>query len=101
MPRKTQPGWEDIVLPIFAQPEPEPLRNQTRKEVEDNAKISWRRYKSARRILCDHCTDAHHKGETPSIMDASWMRVIGNVTVYLCYRHTAEARHRDQLDGRQ
>lgn len=97
--KKLDPPFEDTVFPIFEQPEPEPVRVKSRKEQDDAAnKIVYRRYRPTRRVQCDPCVSAVVIKEQTGINDASYVRTQGSSEQYLCFLHTQEAKHRDQLN---
>lgn len=98
--KRLDPPFEDTVFPIFEQPEPEPVRVKSRKEQDDDDnKITYRRYRPARRTQCEACVAAVVKQEQTGINDSSYIRIHRGEELHLCFLHTQEAKHRDQLNS--
>lgn len=92
--------YENVVLPVFDQPEPELPRERSKKEQDDDVnKIQYQRYKPQKRAQCEECVLEHIAGERKGINDASYIRTHGTGKLYLCFQHATAHRDRDQLNG--
>jgi hypothetical protein len=98
--KKLSAPFEDTVLPLFEQPDlpVEPERTKKQQDDDEN-KLQYRRYRGAKRVLCEPCTSAQQAGEQPGINDASYVRQHGREEQWLCFRHKQEREHRDKLHG--
>lgn len=97
LPRKTTPQeWEDVVLPLFDQPEPVKARERSKKQDDDERRVRYQRYKGAR-TPCKDCTDAMHGGNGKGITNAIYVRTEGDDKRYLCSRCKAERENAELL----
>lgn len=105
LPKKPGPQlWEDVVLPIFEQPEEVKPRERSKKQDDDDLKISYRRQsRTSKGVPCQDCAEGNHAGAGHGIVNASYVRHQGGTQRYLCYRHKSEWQNREMLsrDGAQ
>lgn len=99
MPTVGGPGWDDVVLPGFDEPEVVTPRPTSKAEQAKARRVHYRRHRS-NATKCDHCLAAVAAKESVTVRVASNTRVDKGKTLYLCFLHTVEARHADQLAGR-
>lgn len=101
LPKKTTPQeWEDIVLPIFEQPEEVKPRERSKKQQDDDTKIAYRRQgRTSKGVPCQDCSENNQGGGGQGITNASYVRTEGTTQRFLCYRHKAERHNRDLLNG--
>jgi len=102
LPKKTTPQeWIDVPLPLegIEVPEPKPKREVSKKETADAAGVRWTAYKG-RRTGCDTCILEVRMGDGNSVGDAKHLRTHGANKQYLCGRHAADQRDKDNL-GRE
>lgn len=92
-------GWDDVVLPGFDEPEVVPTRPKSAKQAAKERTVQYQRYR-ANGIKCDHCIQEVSVGKSTTVKVASNTRTDKGVTTYLCFLHTVESRHQDQLNGR-
>jgi hypothetical protein len=99
LPKKTTPQeWEDIVLPIFEQPEEVPVRQQSKKQQADAKAVQWRRRpRTARQAPCEDCVEEKAKGLREGIEPASYIRNEGRSERWVCHRHHADRVHNEEL----
>lgn len=98
LPEKNTPQeWEDVVLPLFDQPEAKVPRARSRKEQDDDAnKISYRRFKGAPRACAD-CFDECQAGTRFTFGTAAFIRIEGQAERPLCFEHRALWGEREAL----
>lgn len=97
LPKKNTPQeWEDIPLPGFAPVEVKAKRTVSKKETADAAGVRWTAYKG-RRTGCDSCILGVRMGDSNSVGDAKHLRTHGGNKQYLCGRHAADQRDKDNL----
>jgi hypothetical protein len=94
--KKTPQEWVDIPLPGFDPVEPKPKREVSKKETADAANVRWTAYKG-RRTGCDSCIIEVRTGDGNSVGDAKHLRTKGSDKQYLCGRHAADQRDKDNL----
>lgn len=94
------PGWTDDVLPGFDAPEPPTVRPKSHNQQSKERGIIYSRHR-ANNIKCDYCIKEVAAKISTSVRIASNLRVDRGVPTYLCFLHTVEARHKDQLSGRR
>lgn len=101
LPRKPGPQlWEDVVLPLFDQPEPEKPRERSKKQDDDERRVRYQRYKGAR-TPCRDCTDGMQDGTARGVTNSIWVRSEGADRRYLCSRHKAERENTELLRNGQ
>jgi hypothetical protein len=99
LPQKPGPQlWEDVVLPIFDQPEPDQPRERSKKQDDDERRVRYQRYKGAR-TPCRDCTDARQDGGIAGVTNSTWVRSEGEDRRYLCSRHKVERENEELLRG--
>lgn len=96
-PKKVEQKFEDVVLPIFEQPEPPVALERSKKQEDDDKKIKYKRINAARRPHCDVCVNEQRRGERPDIRVCSYERIYGGISKFLCFYHAVEARHADGI----
>lgn len=96
-PKKVEQKFEDIVLPIFDQPEAPVVVERSKKQQDDDGKIKYKRIASVKRPHCDVCVNEQRSGKRPDIRQCSYERLHKGVSTFLCYYHTVEARHADGI----
>lgn len=94
------PGWTDDVLPGFDAPEPPVVRPKSHNQQAKERGVIYARHR-ANNVKCDHCIDAVASQGAKAVRVASNTRTDKGNVEYLCFYHTTEARHKDQLDGRR
>jgi len=101
LPKKNTPQeWEDIVLPIFEQPEESKPRERSKKQQDDDTKISYRRQsRTSKGVPCQDCAEENQAGGGAGITNASYVRIEGTTQRLLCYRHKSDWHNRDLLNG--
>lgn len=99
LPKKPGPQlWEDVVLPIFDQPEPVAPKQQSKKQEDDAKQVKWRRRpRTARQVPCEVCVKEHPQGLREGVGTASYIRSEGTTEQWVCYHHHAEMLHREEL----
>lgn len=95
-PRK--PSFTDVVLPIFDQPVEE-KKTRTKKQEAADGKVRWTRHAASPRANCNVCLDEFTNDLRKGMNVASYVRTAPDGVLYLCFLHTQEQKHRDQLAG--
>lgn len=96
--RPTNKGWEDDPLPLLDGEEFTSTKRVTKPRSETSETVKYTRVKAAARPNCEDCTTHQLAGEQRSISQSSYVRSDPTGSIHLCYLHTNERRHRDQLD---
>lgn len=88
------------MLPGFDTPEPPTVRPKSHAQQAKERGVIYCRHR-ANNVKCDWCiADVANSGGT-TVRVASNTRTDKGDVEYLCFYHTTEARHRDQLSGRR
>lgn len=99
MGRPTKKFFDDVPLPLMDGDEFKSGKKAPREKSETSETIKYLKHRIAKRNNCEDCS-LHVAAKTQtSISLASYLRVGPEGSVYLCYLHTNERKHRDQLDG--
>lgn len=98
LPPKPGPQeWDDVVLPLFEQPDVPPPRERSGKQKDDDAKLVYRRYGSTARTSCQDCVEGGTATGRHGILNATYVRIHGDDKRYLCTQHRAERGNNEQL----
>lgn len=84
------------VFDIFEPPRAK--RQQSEREKEHDAKVSYRKYHSAANVPCRDCVGEYQVGIIREVRSATIVRREGKDEVYLCTRHGQDRRDRETLD---
>lgn len=97
--RLTDGPWDEVALPILDGEEFTSMKKVAKPRSDTSDKVKYLKHRTAKRANCDDCT-THVVSKTRSTISlASYIRVGPDGSLYLCYLHTNERKHRDQLDG--
>lgn len=99
MSRPTKKFFDNVPLPLMDGDEFQSSKRPVRERSETSETVKYLKHRTAKRNNCDDCA-LHVAAKTQtSISLASYLRVGPDGSIYLCYLHTNERKHRDQLDG--
>lgn len=99
MARLTDGAWDEVALPILDGEEFASTKKVAKPRSDTSETVKYNKHRVAKRANCDDCTSDVAGKKRSAISLASYIRIGPAGPIYLCYFHTNERKHRDQLDG--